>query len=355
MLRLIIVFFCCFLIDCKTVSVSSPKDFKERQKQLFYEIDHKLVYQGCQELMRLYRNGELSDNIFYCDDAPAKYNELPEPIRLLQPTYVHVFDVMVDIGFSGENGMMQSLSCYSNEFGQPASHYGNAKGWGFRKEPFGMDNISGKESLDYLNERFEDFEMELIPGLDYEMSREEKQLTLEDVKQSNELMKMFFAGMQKTIAELAVKKQKLLYQTDHQELLKACREIIIRYNNGVFSSDKINIGQNQFEKDLKYIPEIILNLEPVYVWLNDDSVMVALIGGMDHAGAMAYMNSDHAEERDDSFKLIDGLWYYDDGLREADADYKDYLKSLQKEAIPYLDWKRKQTNLPIPDKMEHRK
>jgi CHASE3 domain sensor protein len=35
-------------------------------------------------------------------------------------------------------------------------------------------------------------------------------------------------------------------------------------------------------------------------------------------------------------------------LREAGDEYKDYLKSLEQEAIPYLDWKRKQMNLPIP-------
>ena len=54
----------------------------------------------------------------------------------------------------------------------------------------------------------------------------------------------------------------------------------------------------------------------------------------------------------DDFVLIDGLLYYDDGLREADDDYKDYLKDLKVEAITYLDWKRKKMNLPIPKRME---
>jgi len=101
-------------------------------------------------------------------------------------------------------------------------------------------------------------------------------------------------------------------------------------------------------KDLKQIPEIIQDLEPTHVWLEKHRVTVALIGGMDHAGVYAYTNSEEAVLHDDKMKLIDGLVYYDDGLREAGDDYKDYLKSLEHEAIPYMDWKRKQMNLPIP-------
>lgn len=86
------------------------------------------------------------------------------------------------------------------------------------------------------------------------------------------------------------------------------------------------------------------------MWLEEKRVIVALIGGMDHAGVMAYMNNEEAVPRDDDMKLIEGLWYYDDGLQEADDDYKEYLDSLQNEAILYLDWKRKQMNLPIPQR-----
>lgn len=321
--------------------------FKERQKQLFYEIDHKLVYQSCQQLMRLSRAGKLSNRTYYCDDPAVRWNELPEPIRALQPTDVQVTEVMVMIGFLDE-GRTQSLRCISSEFGEPAPSEGGAKGMAFRKNPFGMDRLSGKESLEDLNERYDHFEMELAPGLAYQVSKEDKQRTTQDVKQSGERMAALFAGMEKIRDELTVKKQRLLYRTDHNDLLKACRGIIAQYNEGVFTHDKIDIGNECSAKDVKHIPEIILKLEPVYVWLEKNRVMVALIGGLDHAGVRAYVNSSEATPEEDSFKLIDGLLYYDDGLREADADYRDYLKSLQKEAIPYLDWKRKQMNSPIP-------
>lgn len=347
MFRLTIVFFRCFLIGCDSRTDNIPTNFKERQKQLFYEIDHKLVYQSCQELMRLHREGKLSVSTFYRDDSATRQNELPKPIRLLQPTKVSVGEVMIDVSFHHGKDGIQLLRCFSNEFGGPKTHNGKSKGLGFRSDPFDMDNLSGTESLDYLNENYNHFQMELIPGLTYERYPDESPATPEEVKQEGERMDMLMNFMMKTIEELAVKKQRLLHQTDHHELLKVCRQIIKDYNNGVFSKAQISI-HDASAKDLKHIPEIILNLEPVYVWLSKNRVMVALIGGMDHAGVTAYMNNEEAVAGDDDMKLIDGLLYYDDGLREADDDYKDYLKSLQNEAITYLDWKRKQMNLPLP-------
>ncbi len=100
--------------------------------------------------------------------------------------------------------------------------------------------------------------------------------------------------------------------------------------------------REKYARDLKQIPEIILGLEPVYLWFDNNRVTVALIGGLDHAGVFAYLKDQEVTPRDDDMALIDGLRYYDDGLREIGADFKDYLKSLQDEAVPYPDWKQKQ-------------
>jgi hypothetical protein len=346
----IIVLSCCCLIGCKAEINEKPQNFKERQEQLFYGIDHKLVYQSCQELMRLRREGKLSRTTYYVGAAEAGQNELPEIIRSLQPTYVHVYEIMVDITFHSDDHM-QLLRCFSNEFGEHKPRDGDSKGLGFRKDPFEMDKLSGTESLDYLNENYDHFQMELVLGLTYEKYEDEESVSLEEMKKRNEAMDKMMNFMTETIQELAVKKQKLLYQTDHQELLKACRQVITRYNDGVYSRAKINIIDAS-ANDLEQIPKIILDLEPVYIWIHKDRVMVALMGGMDHAGVTAYMNSEEAVASDDDFLLIDGLLYYDDGLREADDDYKDYLKDLKDEAIIYLDWKRKKMNLPVPKRME---
>lgn len=347
MLRLTMAFLCCSLVGCRSDVTNNTTDFKERQKQLFYEIDHKLIYQSCQELMRLYREGRLSGTTFYADDPQTKQKELPKPIHSLQPTFVRIDEMMVQITFKSDEGT-QSLRCFSNEFGEAKPRERDTRGLGFRSNPYDMDNLSGTESLDYLNENYDHFEMELVPGLTYERFTAEQASPAEKVREDNEFMDKISKLMTKMLNELAVKKQRLLYQTDHRELLKACREVIGRYNEGVFSTAKINVGEERFAQDLKHIPQIILNLEPVYIWFDKNRVMVALIGGMDHAGVRAYVNDQDAVPSDDDFKLTDGLLYYDDGLREVGANYKEYLDSLKNEVVPYVDWKRKQMNLPIP-------
>ncbi|MFC1760621.1 hypothetical protein ACFL6U_00900 [Planctomycetota bacterium] len=361
--------------DSNTAEHTDPNNsmyvnFENMQKQLFYGIDHNAVYRDCQELMRLHREGELSNTIFYGEDSNTSGIVVPESIRSLQYTYVRVNEMMVDINFSSAKESTQSLHCFSNEFGEPQSNGDNPIGLGFRSNPFSTDKLSGKESLNYLNEKYIHFQIELIPGLIYHRFMEDQTGPTKDVRQSNEQMDLLMDFMSKTVNELAVKKQRLLHRTDPNELLKACRQTIVRYNNGEYSKAKLDfmdlpeeyiseISEEDLEEildtlkgvtedDLKKIPDIILDLKPAYIWFDNDSVKVALIGGMDHAGVTAYVNEEEAIIGDDNFKLIDGLLYYDDGLREASEDYKDYLDSLQNEAIPYLDWKRKQMNLPIP-------
>jgi len=49
-------------------------------------------------------------------------------------------------------------------------------------------------------------------------------------------------------------------------------------------------------------------------------------------------------------RLIDGLRYYDEGCEKAGDEYKEYLKSLQHEAITPMDWREKRNEPPVPDK-----
>jgi len=164
MFRLMVVLLCCFLIGCEPQEESKPVSFEEQQEQLVRGIDHSVVYEDCQGLMRLRREGKLSRSTFYGDQAHT--DELPESIRSLEPASVRVDEMMVSITFSGEDGT-QVLRCVSNEFGEPASSGDGAKGAGFRSNPFGMDELSGTESLDQLNENYDHFQIELIPGLMY--------------------------------------------------------------------------------------------------------------------------------------------------------------------------------------------
>ncbi len=342
------------------VPAKSALDFKEQQKKLFHEIDHRLVHQSCQEVMRSSRAGKLAGNIYYCDDPPAKWNELPEPIRALAPASVQVDELMVRMTFLSTDGT-QHLQCFSNEFGEPVVTEGEPKGLGFRKDPYAMDKLSGQESLDDLNRNYKHFQMDLIPGLTYQVYEDDQSQTLEQMKQGAEGSEGVLALVSKAIDELTAKKQRLLYRTDHHALLEACRESIKRFNEGAFSTAGIHImseellahmqppiDREKYAKDLKQIPEIILSLEPINLSFGQDRVTIVFMGGFDHAGVVAYLNDKKAVPRDDDMELIPGLRYYDDGLREAREECLSYLRSLEHEALSPIDWRRKQMNLPLP-------
>lgn len=345
MVRWAVLLVCCCLAGCQSREEDSVTSFAEQQKQLVHRIDHKAFYDACQTLMRLRREGKLSRNSFYRDDTDSGMDELPNIITSLNPAHVRVDEVMVHVTFSSDGGT-QMLTCISNEFGEPPASGDGPKGMGFRSDPVAVDHLSGSETLAELNEKYDHFQMELIPGLMYMKGQADPAFSQEGARQSNEQMDMFMDAMEKTLSTLAIKKQQLLYRTDHHELLKACRQVITLCNEGTLNQSKIIPGEASAE-DIGQVPQIILDLEPVYIWPSEGRVMVALIGGFDHAGVSAYL-SDDATAEEDQIKLVDGLMYYDDGLREADEDYKDYLASLKKEADTYLDWKRKQMNLPVP-------
>lgn len=351
----------CLAIRIRTDYGATMLDFKSRQKQLFYEIDHKAVYEACQQLMRLHREGKLTASAFHFDDPAEKLKQVPEAIRAIEPTSIAVDESMVTLIFFSDDGAQQ-VQCFTNEFGEPPAD-DRPKGSGFRTNPFAMDKLTGDESLDTLNETYKHFEMSLLPGLQYAYYGEDSPETVDEAKQSAEGLAGAFDMVREMATELAVKTQRLLYRVDHQKLLEACRESIKRYNEGVFSSAEVYPVPERFkeelkgtdeyeqsEKDIQHIPEIILSVEPGYVWFTDHSAMVAIMGGLGHAGVIAYAEGQEPELRDDQMKLIDGLVYYDDGLREAGEDYKEYLQSLRDGAILYLDWTRKRMNLPLPKK-----
>jgi hypothetical protein len=142
-------------------------------------------------------------------------------------------------------------------------------------------------------------------------------------------------------AEVATKQQRLLHQTDHYELREACREAVIRYNKGMYSDWAVYPNDQEYDEDCEQVPEIILGFEPVYIWFSEEWAMVALIGGMDPKGVRGCLEGQEGKPWEDEIELIDGLYYYDDGLREA-GDYRDYLESLKEEALTYREWVRKQ-------------
>jgi hypothetical protein len=125
------------------------------------------------------------------------------------------------------------------------------------------------------------------------------------------------------------KQVRLLCKTNHKALLKACRELSRRCARGDLKPGRYYIGYDQ-EPEASQFPQLILNLKPSYVFIDDDGwVKLEMIGGLDHFGVNAYTEDYkmpswgvYGDE-----ELIPGLWYYDDGYR-GHPEYEKRIEAL---------------------------
>ena len=92
-------------------------------------------------------------------------------------------------------------------------------------------------------------------------------------------------------------RDQLLNHTDHQALLKACRDLMANHPE---------VSMGHVENDPR-IPDVIRRLGVSYINIKPDHVHIELHGGFDHYGVDAFAEgADHEQ----GIKLIDGLWYY---------------------------------------------
>ena len=137
--------------------------------------------------------------------------------------------------------------------------------------------------------------------------------------------------VEKVAEDERARKVRLLYQTDHQQLLQACREL----SKQVFAGD-LKPGEYQIRYTphprVSQFPRAIVNLQPTYVVINQEgTVMVEMLGGLDHFGVWAYPEG--FPERLQAFKygdkqLTNGLWYYDDGY-DLFSDYEQEIEAMR--------------------------
>jgi hypothetical protein len=125
----------------------------------------------------------------------------------------------------------------------------------------------------------------------------------------------------------------LLYETDHKALLEACRELAGRVRAGTLTPRMYGVRAAP-DPEASTFPTPILDLKPNYVVVGSDgSVVVAVGGGFDAFGVKAYPEN-YKEPPFQGFKLgdkklLDGLWYYDDGYEEMGPDYDKRIEALR--------------------------
>lgn len=122
----------------------------------------------------------------------------------------------------------------------------------------------------------------------------------------------------------------LLCQTDHQALLLACRDISNMYKDGELKKSHYQIRYDP-DPQVDKFPKIILDVDPTYLEITNDGVVILeLFGGLDHFGVYAYPEYFDGPFDDYEYgdrKLIDGLWYYDDGYYN-NPEYDKTIEAL---------------------------
>lgn len=138
------------------------------------------------------------------------------------------------------------------------------------------------------------------------------------------------------------KRHKLLRDTDHEAVLKACREVLENMPAwGLKVGGKYNVRWTPRSPEASKFPKAILDLAPVQVRIPfEGCLMVEMHGGFDHFGLLAYSKS--FKEPYPGFKygareVVEGLWYYDD-------DYNDELPAFKKRVDAWIEESKKNTH-----------
>ena len=124
----------------------------------------------------------------------------------------------------------------------------------------------------------------------------------------------FHSSMGEAKEEIQQRESRLLYETDHRALLEACRDVLAMAATGDLKESFYKIHNNRHPSpEASRLPQLILQLDPMYVFVDGRCLVVEMYGGLYHCGVRAYpkdFEPPYSNYKYGDKKLIDGLWYY---------------------------------------------
>jgi hypothetical protein len=130
----------------------------------------------------------------------------------------------------------------------------------------------------------------------------------------------------KELNNMEARRPILLYQTDHQALLSACRELSKQVITGQIKPYIYFDGEMN---DIRGFPKIILDLQPFFVDIKKSGIIYIVMSPNIMYEVIAYPEN-YPSNEGFGIMLIEGLWYYDEDFIQHPEHMKE-IEELLKE------------------------
>ena len=120
----------------------------------------------------------------------------------------------------------------------------------------------------------------------------------------------------------------LLCETDYQVLLESCRKLSKRVTIGDLRPRAYWVRVENDPKASQFqFPQVILDIEPVFVKIVSEGWVMLEMGGIPTYGVVAYPEDSITGFVAD-IQLIPGLWYYDEDYRDEYPKHQKKIDAL---------------------------
>ena len=136
------------------------------------------------------------------------------------------------------------------------------------------------------------------------------------------------------VNEMEKRRPVLLYETDHQALLEACRELSQQVATGQLKPGTYFLYGPHVDPETRQFPQLIRDIEPLNVLIDLDVVYVTMSVRVVY-GILAFPeNIDRKNiemyEESNRIELINGLWYFDNDFLNHPEHMKEVQELLEK-------------------------